>query len=279
MSGTGERRGTGKPDPQSRILALKMLAEAGPKGLSTEELTKAIVELGYTPDSAASRLYKDKGAGIIFGRGAYVNGRHGIVFRYFASAEWRDAYVFEGEITADASAEKRKAYEAQRWANRLAKETPEQREARRERTRLRVLAKKGITNPPPKRRRVELSKMTREEFLAYDRAYRKEKRDAKRAALIEAGAVVRTRPANGTGRRHRKREPLPGAQMVVKDTSVPVPVRVTARPVLTGPVDMSRAKVTVAPVGRDYRYHVDPASVERVFSALPVGRYLEEESV
>ena len=69
---------------------------------------------------------------------------------------------------------------------------------------------------------------------------------------------------------------LPGRKQVVRDDSVAAPVAVRKRELLTGPVDYSKARITVAPVGIDYRYHVDPGKVERVFSALPVGRYLEK---
>lgn len=256
--------------PQSRILVLEMLTKAGSQGLLSEILMQAIMEIGLSESSAASRLYKDKGYALIFGKGAHLEGRMGITYRYFATAEFRDAYVFEGEITEETRRAKVRAYDRdvsyKRWKERMAAETPEQRATRLERDRARRYAKLGVMELPPLRAHVSLKDMTRDEFLAHNRAKQKAHYDSKRAQGL---APRKGRPAPKTTARL-------GAELVVKLVSREAPVRVKARPVLTGePIITSATRVTVAPVSRDYRFWVDPATVPAVFGALPVGVYPE----
>lgn len=264
-----ERRGTCAAPPQSRILVLQMLAEAGPAGLPTEPLANALLAIGLTTDSAASRLYKDKSAGLIFGKGAYLDGRLGITYRYFETAQQCDAYIFEGVLTPEKIEEKRRARDKQvgykRWRDRVATETPDERAQRLDANRVRRYAKNGIDEPPPRRPQVSLKNMTPEEFVAHNREKQRESYERQKAK----GRVRKRGPSKPDSR--------PGRQLVARDDSRPAPVKISVRPVLTGPVDMSRARVTVAPVARDYRFWVDPAMVRPVFGAMRPGEYLEEE--
>ena len=268
---TVNRRGNGKPDPQSRILVLAMLAKAGPQGVPASELMEALHGIGLKTSGAWSRLFKDKGCGLIFGKGAYLLGRMGITYRYFSKAEYCDAYVFEDEVTPETTAERRRADDRaryRRWKDRLADETPEKREARLERERQKRYARLGITELPPKRPRKSLKGLTEQEFREYECAKQREYYAARKGRGEARSAAVRQRAAR------------PGKELVVARDDVDAPVQVTKRPTLVGePVITSATKVTIAPVQRDYRWYVDPETVRPTFGAMKLGQYLTEEAV
>ncbi len=242
-----------------------MLTAGGSQGCETCELVSGLRErLGTTEHGAKAVLFKAKRCGLIFGKGVYVGGGGMQRFRYFATQVQCDAYVFEGVPTADERRARRLTQQLARERERRAGETPEERAARNaaraERIRANIWRKRGFDEPPPKRVGGCRDAVPADARKAAKKAYDHEKYLAKKA---KTEVLKRAKAAR------------PGLELVVRPAEIPVPVRVRARPDLTGEVDYSRARVTVAPVGVDYRYHVRPEDVRPVFGALPVGVYLE----
>lgn len=252
-----ERRGTGKPPPQSRILVLRMLTEAGPQGCPTEALVDALLKLGRTDGAARARLYRDMKAGLIFGRGEYLS-KQGIVFRYFLTAEFAAGYDFGEAAFVQERKERRRELDRQRYRRKWQG------------------AAEGV---PP-----ESAEARAHAYRAKERERGAARRAKERVAKIAAGETVydgtSDRSYRRRGRPAVKRDALPGTAQVVVRVEVPAPVSVTKRPVLTGePIITSATRVTVAPVPRDYRFWVDPATVRPVFGAMRLGVLLEGELV
>lgn len=253
--------------PQSRILVLEMLSEAGPSGCETGALLAALTtaQSGVTTHGAKAVLFKAKRAGLIFGKGVYAD-HHGLTFRYFAEQAFCDAYVFVVPSTEERRKHRRANQEA-RWQERLAAETLEQRTqrlaTRNERLRAAFWKKRGFDTPPAKR------VGGRKDVMPTDaRKARQKELDHQRYLAKKARAAGKSAKAR------------PGKQLVVSDDSRPATVRVAKRPVLTGePIITSATRVTVAPVSRDYRFWVDPATVPAVFGAMAPGMYLNETEV
>jgi hypothetical protein len=72
----------------------------------------------------------------------------------------------------------------------------------------------------------------------------------------------------------RKGYDTPPEKTVVVSRSVDAPVSVRKRPTVSGEVDMSRAKITIAPEWRDLRFVADPGFVGE-FATAGIGRYVE----
>lgn len=260
------QRGRGVKTLQSRIRIYEALRAAGSQGCETDDLVALGMAEGMTLKAVKTMLFKEKREGRLFGKGQYFT--RGMVYRYFETAQQCEAYSFGPVPTEQERKAKNMKAAAAREKAKLAAMTPEElaahRAKRAERLRAYEWRKRGYEVPPPKRvvkmtaeQRAEMSRKRLESYMESRRQKALEKRLAKEAAKL-------------VGR-------LPGRRQVVADNSVAAPVAVPKRPVLVGePIITSQTRVTVAPAGVDYRYHVDPASVERVFSALPVGRYLEE---
>lgn len=253
----------GQATTQGRISVFAALKVAGSQGVETDDLVAVLTAQGLTVRSAKGVLFRAKKEAMIWGKGVKVSPTE-CWYRYFATEQQCIAYVFEGLPTAEERAQRKRETAKQRWHEQRATETQEQRDARRqvrnERIRANIWKKRGFEEPPPKRvvvmtaeERAEMTRRRLEALMENKRA----KAEAKRLAK-EIGR-------------------LPGRKQVVPDDSVAAPVAVRKREMVAGPVDYSKARITVVPVGIDYRYWVDPQTVERVFSALPVGRYIDEE--
>ncbi len=264
---TGRPKGKyGQATTQGRILVFAALQAAGSQGVPTDELVAVLTAQGLTARSAKGVLFRTKKEALIWGKGVKLSPTD-IRYRYFATEQQCAEYVFEGVLTTEQKAQRKRDTCNARWKARMEAETPAEREARRaarnERIRANHWRKRGFDEPPPKRVVVmtaeERAEMTRKRLEALVEN-RRAKAEAKRLAKAAAQLVAK----------------LPGRRQVVPDDSVAAPVSVSKRELVAGPVDYSKARITVVPTGIDYRYHVDPGSVERVFSALPVGRYLEE---
>jgi hypothetical protein len=260
---TGRPKGKyGQATTQGRISVFAALETAGPQGVETGDLVAVLTAQGLTVRSAKGVLFRLKKESLIWGKGVKLSPTE-CRYRYFATEHQCAEYVFAGLPTAEERAQRKRETARQRWHEKRVTETQEERDARRqvrnERLRAKMWEKRGFEEPPPKRvvvmtaeERAEMTRRRLEALMANKRAKAEAKRLAKEAAK------------------------LPGRRQVVPDDSVAAPVSVRKRELVAGPVDYSKARITVVPVGIDYRYHVDPETVERVFSALPVGRYLEE---
>lgn len=285
-----QRRDGMRAAHQGRIEIVRIVTEAGDAGIDTDALLTALCSSGpkFHHESAKALMWRAKKNGLIFGKGDY-RGKRCLTFRYFGTAERRDAFAFPTPETADEQKARRAmvkaAYNRSRVAALLASETAEEREARlqakRDKSRAEMWAKRGYAEPPPKKPRAAAPrvKLTAEELAERERIRGRERwrrQQAERiAARLAAGEPVRKSP-----KPHVKRPARPGRELVAVVHSVDAPVRVAKRPVLVGEAIVTSAtRMTVARVQEDYRFWVDPATVRPVFGAMRPGEYLEVDAL
>lgn len=252
---------------QGRIDLMRRLAQVGSPGLTSGEAVEILKARGFNPEAARTLLARTKRKGFIYGKGQYV-GKCCVEYRYFSLEAQCHVYEFEPFVrpVSDRNA-KKIAYQKARWEALTETEKDAARAARAERERIKNWKRKGFDVAPAKRVYPERGSLTDDEKRELDRVRSKARRDCAREKKLLAGPG--SRPARKTAKAG-----LAGSLQIVRLVGTAAPVR-APRHGLVGEADYSRAKVTIAPVGYDYRYHVPHDHVGE-FSQSGIGRYLEE---